>query len=112
MEPGWYEVRPGAPAVYGPCIQSSRPAIIPIVRGSDNPEVSQCQMVEVFLDGMAVGLAPELLQALPLMDLESVEFFHPFQAGQWGYEASIYGALVLWTRGRGPHADAARNEPR
>jgi hypothetical protein len=112
MEPGWYEVRRGAPAVYGPCIQSSRPAIIPIVRGTDTPETSQCQMVEVFLDGVAIGLAAEQLLTLPLMDLESVEFLHPFQAGQWGYEASLYGALVLWTRGRGPHADPARNERR
>jgi hypothetical protein len=99
--PTWITPRNG-PDVYGPCIESVRPAISRII---NRPP---CEMVEVFLDGVSIGLAPDLLMNLPMMDVESIEFLHPLQAARWGYDASLYGALVIWTRGRGPHARRER----
>lgn len=110
MEWGWWNTRPGAPSTYGPCIQSSRR----IASFPGNPNVPQCQMVEVVLDGVPLdgGTAPEFLRALSLNNVESIEFLHPLEATRWGYEATLYGAVVIWTRGSGPHVDQARNPPR
>jgi len=42
---------------------------------------------------------------------ESIEFFTPAEAGnRFGMTASATGALVLWTRGRGPHVSESRNK--
>jgi hypothetical protein len=72
-----------------------------------------CQMVAIIVDGVNTGLsgkeAMEYVEHLHLHDFESVEYLTPVDAGfRYGLAAGSSGALVLWTRGRGPHKSDAR----
>lgn len=68
-----------------------------------------CQNVAVILDGVHIGDA-SFLKGVSLVDYESIEFLSGLEAGvRYGMEASSRGALMLWTRGGGPHRSAARN---
>ncbi len=69
-----------------------------------------CEPVVFVVDGVQIGSSDYLLRNMNLTDYESVEFLPPAEAGQrYGLEASSHGAVVLWTRGRGPHVDPERN---
>lgn len=73
-----------------------------VARGRTTITQNGCNMVEVFLDGVAVPreLAQELLSQ-DIQDYERVEFLRPIEAMRWGLRASEAGALFLWThRGR------------
>ena len=62
-------------------------------------------MVAVVLNGFPYYNAPELLAHATLDNIESVHYLSPTEAGlRYGMEAARTGALVLWTRGRGPYA--------
>lgn len=64
-----------------------------------------CRMVAVIVDGFPYFDAPEMLRSATLDNFESVELMSAMEAGfRYGLEASQRGALILWTRGRGPHA--------
>jgi hypothetical protein len=72
-----------------------------------------CDMVVVVLDGTIIGDGSELLAGMQIGHYESIEYVPPVQAGrQFGMEASAKGAIVLWTRGFGPHRSAARDPDR
>ncbi len=75
--------------------------------GSD----SNCQWVAIVVDGIVLdGDKERTFRNLYLADYESLEYLPPAEAGQlYGMEASAAGALVLWSRGRGPHISEARN---
>jgi hypothetical protein len=84
------------------CIESSRRAS---GRG--------CNMVAIIVDGVDTGLSGDAalryVHYLNVYDLESMEYYTPVDAGfRYGMRASARGALVLWTRGRGPHQSKAR----
>jgi hypothetical protein len=67
-------------------------------------------MVVVVLDGIVVGNGSELVSEMQLGHYESIEYLPPVEAGQrYGMEASAKGAIVLWTRGFGPHRSEARD---
>lgn len=71
-----------------------------------------CQMVAVVVDGIPLprGSASDYLVNLQVHEFESIEYLSPLEAGfQYGLDASAYGALVLWTRGRGPHVSRVRD---
>jgi hypothetical protein len=69
-----------------------------------------CVMVVVVLDGVVVGNGSQILSGMSIGHYESIEYLPPVQAGQlYGMEASARGAIVLWTRGFGPHRSEARN---
>jgi hypothetical protein len=69
-----------------------------------------CNMVVVVLDGTIIGDGSQLLAGMQVGHYESIEYVPPVQAGrQFGMEASAKGAIVLWTRGFGPHRSEARN---
>jgi hypothetical protein len=61
-----------------------------------------CNMIEVFLDGVAVpfDVAQELLMT-GVHDYERIELLRPIEAMRWGLRASEAGALFLWTHRRG-----------
>jgi hypothetical protein len=61
-----------------------------------------CNMIEVFLDGVAVpfAVAQELLMT-GVHDYERIELLRPIEAMRWGLRASEAGALFLWTYRRG-----------
>lgn len=64
-----------------------------------------CRMIAVVVDGFPAYDAPELLRNATLDNFESVELVSGPEAGfRYGMQASQRGALILWTRGRGPHA--------
>lgn len=69
-----------------------------------------CENVALILDGIYVGPASYAhMRSFHLADYESIEFLTPLEAGQrWGFEASSRGALVIWTRGNGPHRSNER----
>lgn len=68
-----------------------------------------CDMVTIVLDGVAIPDPFGFYQNLSLRDFESVEYVPAAEAGPlYGMEASANGALVLWTRGRGPHRSPER----
>ena len=64
-----------------------------------------CRMVAVVVNGVPYFDAAEMLRSATLDNFESVELMSAMEAGfRYGMEASQRGALILWTRGRGPHA--------
>jgi hypothetical protein len=68
-----------------------------------------CDMILVVVDGNEVPGGGDMLLGMTGTDLESVEYLPPIEAGaRYGIQAAIQGALVLWTRGRGPHARRER----
>jgi hypothetical protein len=69
-----------------------------------------CEMVVVVLDGVVVGNGSQLLAGMNIGHYESIEYVPPVEAGRrYGMEASARGAIVLWTRGFGPHRSEARD---
>jgi hypothetical protein len=73
-------------------------------------EPAACNMVAIVLDGVTIPDPLNFYQHLSLREFESIEFVPAPEAGPlYGMEASAQGALVLWTRGRGPHRSPQRN---
>jgi hypothetical protein len=92
------------------CIESSRRTAS--FRGGGGSGGS-CDMVAIIVDGVDTGLdgigALQFVNYLNLHDYESVEYMTSVDAGtRYGMRASDRGALVLWTRGKGPHKSEAR----
>jgi hypothetical protein len=92
------------------CIESSRR--LPSFRGGGGSS-DGCNMVVIIVDGVDTGLdgvaALQFVSYLRLYDYESVEYQTSVEAGsRYGLRASDRGALVLWSRGRGPHRSKAR----
>jgi hypothetical protein len=93
----------GAPRI---CIESNRRIMSMGGRGGGG----DCAWVAIVIDGIPIGDEENMARSLNLQDFESVEFFTPVEAGnRFGLRASSTGALVLWTRGRGPHVSPERN---
>ena len=75
--------------------------------GRPQPE---CEPVVFVLDGVVIGEPHDMLRSLRISDMERVEMLQPVDAGtRYGLDAGTYGALVIWTRGRGPHRTDGRN---
>ena len=88
---------------HSACIESDR-------RFLDFQQKPGCMMVIVVLNGVVIGDGGSLVGSMRLEDLESVEYLSPLDAGQrYGLDAAARGAIVLWTRGNGPHRSASRN---
>ncbi len=70
-----------------------------------------CEQVEVIVDGMRDPEGALTLRSLPASEIESIEFLPAIQAqqlyGTGGNTAN--GAVVVYTRGRGPYASPLRN---
>jgi hypothetical protein len=83
------------------CVESTRSS--PTFR---RPTASPaCRMVTVVVNDFPYFNAPELLANGTLDNVESVQYMSATDAGfRYGMEAAQNGALILWTRGRGPHA--------
>jgi hypothetical protein len=81
------------------CVESTRG--YNTLRGN----AGDCRMVAIVVDGFPYFDAADMLRNATLDNFESVEFVSALEAGfRHGLEASQRGALILWTRGRGPHA--------
>jgi hypothetical protein len=89
------------------CVESTR-RMGSIQSGARRPSCEQMPMVVdgVVLDGESVK---PILRSANVQDYESVEYLTPVEAGyRYGLGASS-GAIVMWSRGRGPHVSDARN---
>jgi hypothetical protein len=85
------------------CIESAR-------RMTNFSSTIACEMVAVVVDGVVIGDPAEFVRDSRLYEFESMEYVSPVEAGfLYGLAASANGALVFWTRGRGPHVSADRN---
>ncbi|HSW28177.1 MAG TPA: carboxypeptidase regulatory-like domain-containing protein [Longimicrobiales bacterium] len=86
------------------CVESNRR----VFRVVDAPS---CEQVEVILDGMRNPEGALVLRSLPASEIESIEFLPAVQAqqmyGTFGNTAN--GAVVIFTRGRGPYTSPLRN---
>lgn len=91
------------------CLETVR--LAPTLIAVASPGSIHCpRHIVVVLDGMVVPGAEDMLRTIPLSHLESVTYFPPAEAGfRYGLEGSAFGALVLWTRGRGPFTSDERN---
>jgi hypothetical protein len=89
------------------CLESSRR----LERLLTPPGIEQpfCDMMVVVVDGVRIFQPGHYLRGLSVDIIESLEVLNPLDAGiRYGTDASNTGALLLWTRGRGPHMSAAR----
>ncbi len=97
-----YTVAGGGVILNYTCIESVRKFI--------DFRTSGCDPVVMIVDGIVVGDPYDNLRSLSLADIESLELLNPVEAGfQYGPNAAAVGALVIWTRGRGPHESQARD---
>lgn len=72
---------------------------------------NSCEWVVLVVDGITLGRDEMTFRNLgSLQHYESVELLSGVDANRYGMDASAYGALVLWTRGRGPYVDPGRNK--
>lgn len=94
----------------GVCIESSRALMRYAIPERKTP-LPWCEMIAIVLDGAATIRGSEMINALRLRQVESIEFLPPTGALQYGERAALNGALVIWTRDRGPHRDPARWRP-
>ena len=86
------------------CIESTR-RIASLQR-----RTRECDFIALVYDGILLENPEKTLRGIFVRDLESIEYLTPVEAGyQYGLEASAKGAIVIWTRGRGPHRDPARD---
>jgi len=88
------------------CVESTRRLAAMSGRGGQS-----CDMVAFIIDGIPIGTPTASdLRSFHLDQFESIEYFTPVEAGtRFGLQASSVGAIVLWTRGRGPHVSNERN---
>ena len=88
-----------------PCIESSRG--MSSMGPSRRPA---CDMVIILVDEIMINDAAGFLRTARLEQFESMQYLPPVEAGQrFGLEASARGAIVFWSRGRGPHKSPERN---
>ncbi|MEJ2185646.1 MAG: carboxypeptidase regulatory-like domain-containing protein [Gemmatimonadota bacterium] len=91
----------------GTCIESSR-ALMRYAIPERQTELPWCEMIAIVIDGAPTVRGTEMISMLLLKNVESIEFLPPTGALQYGERAALNGALVIWTRGRGPHRDPGR----
>ena len=88
------------------CVGSSRGPASMRGGGGDG-----CDPVAVIVDGVIVTNPTEILRRLKVSEWESVEYLNASEASlRHGLQASgTGGAIVLWSRGLGPHRTPARD---
>jgi len=101
------------------CVQTNRriqrltpqDAIRPTDVGLLEEGPSQCDNVQVVVDGMKIPDGPQFLLRTPASEIESIEFISPVHAqilyGIGGNTSN--GVVVVYTRGKGPYASPLRN---
>jgi hypothetical protein len=96
---------------YGYCVESSR-GLARLDAPEQQTTLPWCEMISVVIDGIETIRASEALHMARLREIESIELVPPLGAHRWGERAAVNGALVIWTRGRGPFRDGGREDQR
>jgi hypothetical protein len=103
---------------YHTCIESTRRVASmggamesgATIMGGRGREQTPCEWIVIVLDNVIIDDPGTSLRGLNLTHFESVEYLPPADAGfRYGVKGAA-GVLVLWSRGRGPHLDEARNQ--
>ena len=90
------------------CIESPR-RVLTFQAGRPS-DLGSCNMIVVVLDGHELLDAGMWLSGMTVDMFESIEYKPPVEAGfRYGLAAGTVGALVLWSRGRGPLVDPLRS---
>jgi len=90
------------------CIESPRRVLT--FQAGQPSDLGSCNMIVVVLDGHELLDAGMWLSGMTVDMFESIEYKPPVEAGfRYGLAASAVGALVLWSRGKGPLVDPLRN---
>ena len=85
------------------CIEATRGMV------SMQSQGAACNPVVLVLNGIPSGDPHMGTRSFSLSDIESIEFLPPAEAmSRYGMSAGAVGALVIWTRGSGPHKSAER----
>lgn len=106
---GQFETHEGVQ--YGYCVESSR-GLARLDAPEQQTTLPWCEMISVVIDGIETIRGGEALHMVRLREVESVELVPPLGALQWGERAAVNGALVIWTRGRGPYREGRREDQR
>lgn len=95
----------------GYCVTSTRRVQAFLAQGTASAPA--CEPLPVMIDGVPVGDPVDFLRLLDVRDYESIQVVGAIEAqmllGLAGGGAG--GAILLWTRGRGPFTTNARNVP-
>jgi hypothetical protein len=68
-------------------------------------DLPYCDAIVTYVDGMRINDAIRYLSTTNAQEFESFELLTPEKArGQFGASVGDNDVLVLWTKGRGPHA--------
>jgi hypothetical protein len=95
----------------GVCLTTSRRMGTLRASPAGSNDAPWCEPIPVYVDDVPVGDAVDFLRSLNVADYESIQLLHPTDAHiRYGLAAGAAGgALVLWTRGRGPYVSQERN---
>jgi hypothetical protein len=87
------------------CVRATRD--LPSFSGRRDP--GDCDWPALIIDGVVVGINQTVVRSLDVRLFESIEFLTGTEAHQrYGLMGGAAGALVLWTRGRGPYISVNR----
>ena len=87
------------------CIYARRSSGRGDVSPPESGQVPACPLLGAYLDGVRIGDAGTHLATVRAADFECVELMSASDARQrYGLSAAGADVLVIWTRGRGPHA--------
>ena len=87
------------------CTESQRR----IIQRSGAQGGDACHNVVWVLDGIATDADPDRVRSFRIDDLESIAYLPPAEARwKFGIPAGSVGAVMLWTRGHGPHVSPPR----
>lgn len=94
------------------CMESRR--VTSFTRGSVQSdtilEFPECAMIPVFVDDAPVADPGTFVEHVRIEDFETIVYLAPTEVGlRYGLEGNSSGVLLLYTRGRGPFVDRARN---
>jgi hypothetical protein len=94
----------------GVCVTSTRAIGSLSGGGVGRPDAPWCDPIPVIVDGIPVSNPVDYLRRLGTGDFESIQILGAMEAQiRFGLSAGTGGAILLWTRGRGPFTSADRN---
>jgi hypothetical protein len=89
------------------CIESTRH--LPSLMNAQQANLV-CDWITIVLDGVTIQDPEATFRTLSIHQFESIEYVPPGDGGyRYGLQAGGTGAIVLWTRGKGPHVSEDRN---
>jgi hypothetical protein len=89
------------------CVESTRhlPSLMNAQQGTP-----ACEWITIVLDGVTIQDPEATFRTFSIHQFESIEYVPPGDGGhRYGMQAGATGAIVLWTRSKGPHVSPERD---